>query len=54
MSVIPKGIYLLILGRVKERRKLTCGNSLLQVETLTSRSGIATLFIDTGAIFNMA
>ena len=51
MSISSKGICLVISVWVKERRTFPCGKSLLQVQTLTSRFGIETFFIDTETTF---
>ena len=51
MSVSSKVICLLVLYYVKERRNVSCDNSIYRVQTLTSKFGIATILIDTVTFF---
>ena len=55
MYVSLKDLCLVIYGCFREPRKSPCGKSLLRVQTLTSRFGISTVFIDTVTLccFNM-
>ena len=52
MTVSPKGLCLVISGRVKERRTFPCGILLFRVQTLNSRFRISTVFIDTLTMFS--
>ena len=51
MSVSLKGLCLVILVWVKEGSKFPCGNLIFWVQTLMSRFGITTVFIDTVTLF---